>query len=257
MADMWDAVEWQNLVPFPGPFAGYRDGPLSAWSAQAWAELGARTPLSITVLADARWEVFDSEAGNAGTDAVAAAMATRLDQHLWSWGYTNADNFPALVTSMRRKSITWSDRSLWPRPGVYLWAASPGITPGRTPPWCPVAPVAVQDRWKGGYDISTLYVDLAYSPTPPAPPPAPAPPPIPKETSITVQLLQIQEGNQGEEVRALQQLVNLRVGPLLLTDGIFGPKTTQGVRDFQSGAHLAVDGVAGVHTWGSLLGVPQ
>jgi hypothetical protein len=180
-----------------------------------------------------------------------------MDLHQWSWVYTNADNLPALTQSLARKSLRWADRSEWPQPGVYLWAAAPGTTPGRLPAWCPVSPVAVQDRWEGGYDVSTLYVNLDYTPpapVPPVPAPRPAPPP---EVSIAVQLLQLQEGNTGEEVRALQSLLNLRIGAGLVTDGDFGPLTNTKLRDYQAGARLAVDGIAGVHTWGAILGVPQ
>jgi peptidoglycan hydrolase-like protein with peptidoglycan-binding domain len=40
-------------------------------------------------------------------------------------------------------------------------------------------------------------------------------------------------------------------------DGIFGVKTEAAVRGYQNVAGIGVDGIAGVHTWGHLLGVPQ
>lgn len=255
--DLFDAVHWQNLLPLAGPVAAYRDGTVSAWSPDAFRQLGARIALNITVLADERWEVFDSEAGDAGVDAVATAVANRLQDRKWSWVYTNGDNFPGQTQALRRKSIGWMDASMFPAIGVYLWAAAPGTTPGRTPPWAPVQPVAVQDRWAGGYDASTLFVNLWAPPKPPSPPPPPPPPPTPKEVPITVQLVQVQSGNQGDVVRALQILLNGRAPFGLSVDGIFGPKTLAAVRSYQQISHITIDGIAGVHTWGHLLGVPQ
>jgi hypothetical protein len=279
MADMFDAVHWENLIPLSGPVACYRDGPVSEWPAAAVDQLAARIVMNITVLADERWEAFDAETGNAGNAAVATAVADRLQDGKWSWVYTNADNLPDMTRQLRSKGVAWTDAGFFPKPGVYLWAAAPGTTPGSTPSWCPVRPAAVQDRWEGGYDISTVNVDFGApapppvpSPPPPPPPHVPAPPPPPPpaphpappippappaESRITVQLLQVQEGNQGAPVRSLQILLNGHGNAGLAVDGIFGPATQTAVRDLQTSAHLAVDGIAGVHTWGTLLGVPQ
>jgi Putative peptidoglycan binding domain len=256
-SDLLDAVEWQALLPLPDPVACYRDGPVSQWSAQGVAELAKRIAVNITVLADERWEAFDAETGNASNAEVATAVANRTQDGRWSWCYTDGDNCPNLTANLRAKGLAWSDASLWPHPGAYLWAAAPGQPPGTLPTWCPVRPVAVQDRRGPGYDISTVVVDLGWHPpTPPPPPPPPPPQPTP-EVPITVQLLQVQEGNQGDAVRALQILLNGRGPYALATDGIFGPRTEAAVRGYQDIAHIGVDGIAGVHTWGHLLGVPQ
>jgi peptidoglycan hydrolase-like protein with peptidoglycan-binding domain len=254
---MLDAVHWQNLVPMAQMVACYRDGPISVWPAEALKALGPRIAINITCLADERWEAFDAETGNASNAAVATGAANRLQAGKWSWIYTNGSNLPDVVANMKAKGIRFTDAQFFPKPAVYLWAAAPGTKPGSIPGWCPVGPAAVQDRWMGGYDMSTVYVDVGWRPPAPVPPPKPAPPPPPAETRITVQLLQVQEGNQGAPVRALQLLLNGH-GPYgLQVDGIFGPKTTAAVRNYQGGLHLQMDGIAGVHTWGNLLGVPQ
>jgi peptidoglycan hydrolase-like protein with peptidoglycan-binding domain len=207
----------------------------------------------ITVLADQRYAIFDSEAGNADVDAVATSMANRRQSGLLSTAYTNADNLPALQSALRRKGMTWTDRQFWPRPGCYLWAAAPGNPPGVTPSWCPVSPVAVQDRWMGGYDVSTTFGGWPLVPAPPKPPPpAPQPAPTPSGGLIEVQVPQLQQGATGDSVRALQKLMGG-----VAVDGIFGPNTHAAVVNLQRAWHLGVDGIVGVHTWGALLGHPQ
>jgi hypothetical protein len=254
---MADAVHWQNLLPMADPVACYRDGPVSVWPAEAVKALEARIVINLTVLADERYEAFDAETGNAGNAAVATAVANRLQDGKWSWAYSNAENLPDLTRNLKAKGLGWTDIQFWPKPAVYLWAAAPGTPPGSIPGWCPVRPAAVQDRWTPGYDLSTVYVDVGWRPPKPVPPPTPAPPPPPKEQEIQVQLVQVQQGNQGAPVRSLQLLLNGH-GPYgLAVDGVFGPKTTAAVRNYQGGLHLQMDGIAGVHTWGNLLGVPQ
>jgi hypothetical protein len=254
---MVDAVTWQNLLPMAEMVACYRDGHVSQWPAEALKALGSRIAVNITVLANEAWEVFDAETGNASNAAVATAAANRLQDRKWSWVYTNASNLPDVVANLKGKGIRFTDAQYFPKPGVYLWAAAPGTTPGQIPAWCPVRPVAVQDRWMGGYDMSTVYVDTGWRPPAPSPPAAPKPPPPPAETRLNVQLVQVQEGNQGAPVSALQMLLNGHGHPVGAVDGIFGPKTQAAVRAYQTQLRLSVDGIAGVHTWGNLLGVPQ
>lgn len=255
--DIADAVVWANLEPLSVPVLAYADGPVSKWPPEAITALGSRIAGYITVLADEAHDIFDSEAGNAGTDAVATAVANRFQDRRHSTVYTNFDNLGGLNQSLRTKNMHWTDAQFWPEPGCYLWAASPGTTPGTLPAWCPVTPVAVQDRWMGKYDLSTTYHGWPFITTPTPAPPTPTPPKPPTEVRISVQLLQIQEGNTGNIVKSLQMLLNGHGPYALAVDGIYGPKTTAAVRGFQSAARLGVDGVAGVHTWGSLLGVPQ
>jgi hypothetical protein len=257
LPDLGDAVDWRNLEALSCPVLAYADGPVSAWPAAAFTALGGRVVGAITVLADERYNIFDSEAGNAGTDAVATAVANRLQSRLHSTCYTNRDNLAGLSRSLQRKGVHWTDAQFWPEPGCYLWAAAPGTPPGRLPAWCPVSPVAVQDRALGPYDLSTTFHNWPAGTAPPPAPQPPTPPPVPREVPITVQLLQVQEGNQGDAVRSLQILLNGRGPYALVVDGIFGPKTQVAVRDYQQLVHIGADGIAGVHTWGHLLGVPQ
>ena len=63
----------------------------------------------------------------------------------------------------------------------------------------------------------------------------------------------IRKGSEGEEVKKLQQLLNSE-GYSLDADGIFGEKTAAAVRQYQSANGLAVDGIVGANTWGSLNG---
>lgn len=257
MSDVADAVEWANLEALSVPVLAYVDGPVSQWPPEAFTALGSRVVGHITVLANEAWEIFDSETENAGTDAVATAVADRFQNRKPSTVYTDADNCPGQTQSLQRKGIHWTEAQFWPEPGCYLWATAPGTTPGSLPAWCPVSPVAVQDRWMGGYDLSTTFRGWPVVGAPPVPPPPPPPSPPPAPKGITVQLLQIQEGNTGEVVRAAQIMLNGRGPYALATDGAFGPKTLAAVRAYQSATHLGVDGIVGVHTWGMLMGVPQ
>lgn len=58
-------------------------------------------------------------------------------------------------------------------------------------------------------------------------------------------------GSRGDSVRELQQKLN-KSGYQLDEDGVFGNKTYDAVVSYQRKNHLAVDGVVGEETWGSL-----
>ena len=58
-------------------------------------------------------------------------------------------------------------------------------------------------------------------------------------------------GSQGDDVKKLQESLN-KQGYSLSVDGIFGSKTQQAVKDYQSKNNLAVDGIAGQNTLGKL-----
>lgn len=62
----------------------------------------------------------------------------------------------------------------------------------------------------------------------------------------------LRKGNQGEEVRELQQRLNASGYSCSKVDGIFGQKTLEAVTAFQADRGLAVDGVVGAKTWNEL-----
>lgn len=61
-------------------------------------------------------------------------------------------------------------------------------------------------------------------------------------------------GSSGSEVKELQSKLNGYGNYNLATDGKFGEKTLAAVKDYQQKNKLAVDGIVGKNTWGSLLG---
>lgn len=65
---------------------------------------------------------------------------------------------------------------------------------------------------------------------------------------------QLSYGSKGSDVKTLQELLNQN-GYSLDVDGVFGTKTQAAVKDYQTKNKLAVDGIAGNETWGSLSGV--
>lgn len=72
-------------------------------------------------------------------------------------------------------------------------------------------------------------------------------------TVVTLVWPLVVQGNTGERVIALQNLLNQRIGAGLVVDGIFGPKTNAAVRNFQASRHILVDGKVGNQTWPLLI----
>lgn len=56
----------------------------------------------------------------------------------------------------------------------------------------------------------------------------------------------LSKGSTGQDVQDVQRVV--------FVDGIYGPTTEQGVKEFQKAHGLAADGVVGLQTWAALLG---
>ena len=67
---------------------------------------------------------------------------------------------------------------------------------------------------------------------------------------------QVSYGSQGSDVTELQKLLNQN-GYSLDTDGIFGAKTQEAVKDYQQKNSLDVDGIVGTNTWGALTGATK
>jgi peptidoglycan hydrolase-like protein with peptidoglycan-binding domain len=82
-------------------------------------------------------------------------------------------------------------------------------------------------------------------------------------TQVTLSLPVLRTGAESGTVRRLQQMLNVFVGhgeegsPVvpLKEDGVFGPRTEQGVKTFQGQdvGTLTVDGIVGPKTWTRLL----
>ena len=64
----------------------------------------------------------------------------------------------------------------------------------------------------------------------------------------------IAEGATGSVVKWLQYLLVRRTLSDNQIDGVFGPVTKAAVEQFQTDAHLTVDGIVGPATWGALGG---
>lgn len=181
MGNMYDAVDPGNLP----------------------AQLDGQQALHITVQANPGSECFDIEQGNASGFSVGGSIKARYDRGLWSIAYISEDFLSTLRALVENNQLPLLPADSWPAPGCYLWAATGGATPGTIPPWCPVTPIAVQDRYQGVYDVSTTFGRFPaavagyddgpvsvwpaaawnrftpISATEPAPTPQPVPPPAP------------------------------------------------------------------------------
>ena len=76
-----------------------------------------------------------------------------------------------------------------------------------------------------------------------------------EETTVTITLSLLREGDTGEEVRTVQRLLEAMgysVGPSG-ADGIFGADTRAGVLAFQKAERIDRDGIVGRDTWTRLL----
>ena len=71
---------------------------------------------------------------------------------------------------------------------------------------------------------------------------------------VDVKVAVIKKGVKCDAVRAVQALLNMRIGAGLDIDGSCGGKTDAAIREFQRSAGLSVDGSCGRATWTALLG---
>jgi hypothetical protein len=81
------------------------------------------------------------------------------------------------------------------------------------------------------------------------------PAPAPASKGNTINLRTLSQGSKGEDVKALQILLNGMGFNCGTADGIFGAKTLAAVKKFQKMCGLVADGIVGILTWSKLLGV--
>ncbi len=70
---------------------------------------------------------------------------------------------------------------------------------------------------------------------------------------VTIEINVLKKGAKGEDVKALQRLLNGN-GQQLEVDGSFGGATERALMDYQRAKDLEADGSCGRATWSSLLG---
>jgi len=72
-------------------------------------------------------------------------------------------------------------------------------------------------------------------------------------------IVQVRRGSTGDAVRGVQEVVKFHglagagEAPVIHVDGIFGPKTDQFIRGFQTAVGTASDGIVGPITWRALV----
>lgn len=66
-------------------------------------------------------------------------------------------------------------------------------------------------------------------------------------------IVQVETGDTGSEVEAVQYLLKQRYGASIDVTGTFGPTTLERVKTFQSSQCLAATGVVGLYTWNALV----
>ena len=82
----------------------------------------------------------------------------------------------------------------------------------------------------------------------------PAAEPAPTVVKYSLSMRNLEKGCTGEDVKALQILLNGRGYSCGTADGIFGAKTEEAVKRYQRDNKLTVDGIAGQVTMRSLMG---
>lgn len=71
--------------------------------------------------------------------------------------------------------------------------------------------------------------------------------------TVMIAMNVLSKGSKGEQVKTLQRLLTALGYPCGVVDGSFGNNTLAGVKAFQKGNKLEVDGYVGQHTWTALL----
>lgn len=76
--------------------------------------------------------------------------------------------------------------------------------------------------------------------------------PIPTQEGVIKMMPTVRQGDRGAAVTKLQELLTAASYEVGAVDGIFGGKTREAVRAFQSDMGLKVDGIVGRKTWAAI-----
>jgi Putative peptidoglycan binding domain len=229
----------------PGQAAGYTTGtPDIRWTSADWqAHPGAVRIDQDFAASDPAADVLDVERG----------AATFADCPVWA-RKAQADFTAVVRKGQRRPAIYMSASNVSSvttalihggfRSGVHLWVANWNLSESQAIQDVknaagPFPIIGIQFADPGPYDNDIFAVawlnDVSGGPVPPAPPPVLRP----GATGTWVHLAQTDLNRHGAH-------------PLLVTDGVFGPKTEAAVIEFQKKSGLVPDGIIGPKTWKAL-----
>ena len=248
MATMYDSTEPAAIPADAAIVAGYVDG-LYAWGPDQWARFQHATKVTIAIEPTTLADVLDVEDGNPvppENPARALEWAALIRTHgIDPTIYVDLNGLSKVVAAFTAAGANQ------PHYWVADWTGVAHMVPGSAATQWANPPAS-----GGHYDLSETAA--TWPPVPaapvPAPPPAPVPPaPVPAPTPPTGGFVPptVNPGEISGTVRNVQRLVNVHNGGLVV-DGIYGPKSEQAVRNFQTIMRLGVDGIVGPQTWSAL-----
>jgi Putative peptidoglycan binding domain len=232
-----------NMARMPAGFrVGYSTGPGIAWTTPQWqANPGALRTCQDAGATDATADVLDVE-NYAATVAdcpgwvkrarAAYAAALRPGQRE-PCIYVNQSNIHLVANELLNAGVTGV---------VYLWLADYNYSPAAAAALVvaasgPYPEVGIQYAVDGDWDLDVFASSWL-------------------NVQSGVKGSQVQEGDSGPAVVALQKALNAADKAALTVDGLFGAATLAAVKAFQTAHKLTVDGIAGPATWSVLDAVP-
>lgn len=256
MPTMYDS-ETPSAIPADAEIvAGYVDG---QWP--DYAELATTHPnakhVSITVEGAAGADVADLEVPNFNSATIeqvaekgAAWAKNEIAEGRRPCLYYSRSNAGVIAAALQAAGVPVQSVDFW----IADWTGTAHLIPGSV-----ATQYASPSTGSGGnYDLSeTVEAWPAVAgggpvpEPPPAPVPEPGPGPAPQPEPGGFMPPTVKQGDLSGAVRSVQALLNLHAAGLVV-DGVFGAKTEQAVKNFQTVMHLTVDGIVGPHTWSAL-----
>lgn len=172
------------------------------------------------------------------------------DLQAWAEAWIAALNTPQIKAGVYM-NLDYANQLAQLAQSQRLWLANPSDLPNAYQPLIIQTGTGTVGGIVGAVDIDSIVNARAINPPDGggvviAPPP---PPPEPEPTQADTPTLN--QGTQGDAVKALQEALNTH-GAALAVDGVFGPSTHEAVIGFQEANGLAPDGIVGPLTWAGL-----